>query len=296
MKLIFFGSSSFSISVLESLQKRGITPSGIVTTPYAPQGRGREVKPNVVALYAQFHNIPFLAPQSIRGEHAIGTESSITALGGEVFLVASYGKIIPKNILDLPDRGVLNIHPSLLPKYRGPSPMQSMILDETLQKDGIGISIMLLDEQMDHGPIVAQKVVQPLAWPMKEESLELFMADEGAALFSECISDWMNGTKEAIEQNHDEATYTHKFSKEDARIQLTSLADTRDEHLHEEAFRKFCAFHRSPGVWFTDSHAGREIRVKITDVAMVGTMFTPLKVVPEGRKEMNYQDYLRGKK
>jgi methionyl-tRNA formyltransferase len=290
MKLIFFGSSSFSISVLESLEKREITPAAIVTVPDAPQGRGREVQPNVVTEYATSHNIPFITPKSLRGE------KDISDLNGDVFLVASYGKIIPKNILDLPARGVLNIHPSLLPKYRGPSPVQSMILDETLQKDGIGVSIMLLDEQMDHGPVVAQKVVEQMEWPMKEESFEALMADEGAILFSECISDWMNNNRETVEQNHDEATYTRKFSKEDSRIQLTSLSDTRDEHLHEEAFRKFCAFHRSPGVWFTDMHAGREIRVKITDATMNGSVFTPLRVVPEGRKEMDYQDYLRGKK
>ena len=157
-KIAFFGNSDFSLAVLEQLKKEGVTPDLIVTTPDRPQGRKMILTPTKTKVWAENNSIEYVMPEKLKDESFLKKISDY-----ELFIVASYGKIIPKIVIDIPKYKVLNIHPSLLPKYRGPSPLQEQILNDERH---IGVSIMLIDEQVDHGDILIQKEIEIKGWPV----------------------------------------------------------------------------------------------------------------------------------
>src|SRR3989344_7559543 len=130
MKWVFFGSSEFSVYVLDELKQHGMLPDLILTTSDKPKGRKMLLTPNKVKVWAQNNRIEFIDPKSLNPSNNSGQETykNLKDKGYDLFLVASYGKIIPKEIFDIPNYKTLNIHPSLLPKYRGASPIQSQIL------------------------------------------------------------------------------------------------------------------------------------------------------------------------
>lgn len=199
----------------------------------------------------------------------------------DFILVCSYGKILPKKVLDLPRRGCINIHPSLLPKFRGPSPYVSAILaDEHVT----GVSVMLLGEKMDAGPVLAQARIDidESDWPPKGLVLSQMLFTEGINLLAEILPDYLSGKLELTPQDESEATYTKKFTDEDALLDLSKP---------REAFLKIRAFDKSPRAHFM-TEKGR--RVVVTDAAWQDGALNILKVLPEGKKEMPYEDYLRG--
>ena len=149
IKFAFFGSSEFSVYVLEELKIHGLLPTLIITTPDKPKGRKLILTPNEVKVWAQNNNVEVIDPKSLKNNPDLILNLKSRIL--DLFLVASYGKIIPKDVFHIPERKTLNIHPSLLPKYRGASPIQSQILND----DGeVGVSLMIIDEEMDHGSII----------------------------------------------------------------------------------------------------------------------------------------------
>lgn len=274
----FFGSSRFSVIVLDELKKLGLIPSLIVTSPDKPQGRKMEIMPNVVKVWANDNSIKCFDPAKLNAEFA----AEISKLVSDIFVVASYGKIIPRSVIDLPVHGSLNIHPSLLPLYRGPSPLPSAMLDDAKQT---GITIMKMDEHMDHGPIVAQENVQIDEWPIYEE-FEEKMAREGARVLAKALPKWIKGQIKPVNQDHASATYTKKISKEDAFI------DLRDDPYAN--FRKVQAFHFWPKAYFVIVHNANKLRVKITSASFKNNEFIIEKVIPEGGREMSFQDFKRG--
>jgi methionyl-tRNA formyltransferase len=278
IKFGFFGSSRFSIIVLDELKKTGLEPSFIVTTPDKPQGRKLKLTPNVVKSWAITNNIRVY-------DFAKLDKPAVDSLAKEnanAFIVASYGKILPSSIIDLPTRKTLNIHPSLLPRYRGPSPLQQAMLDDSKQT---AVTIIRIDEQMDHGPIVAQKEITVNKWPTYEDFEEM-MASEGARLLSETLPEWIAGTLTEKPQDHSAATYTKKFKKEDGLLDLDGDPYTN--------FRKIQAFHEWPQAYFFIEHADRKIRVKITEAGFTDGKLIIKKVVPEGSVEMSYDDFRKG--
>ncbi|MCX6718796.1 MAG: methionyl-tRNA formyltransferase [Candidatus Taylorbacteria bacterium] len=277
-RLAFFGSSRFSIIVLDELKKSGYTSSLIVTTPDKPKGRKLVLTPTPVKEWAIKEGIPFLDSAKL-DEKLLG---KLKIVNCKLFIVASYGKIIPKPIIKLPEYRSLNIHPSLLPRYRGASPLQSAILEDA--KD-TGVTIMRMDELMDHGPIVAQEKINIGEWPVYEE-FEDVMARIGGQLLVKTIPAWISGKIKEKEQDHSKATFTRKVEKEDGLIDLNS-----DPYLN---FRKVQAYHEWPQAFFFVKHAGKEMRVKVIDASYRDGKFTPERVVPEGSKEMSFADFLKG--
>lgn len=275
---IFWGTSSFSIGVLDALKEGGVIPDVIITAPDKPRGRKLIVTPPPVKLWAEENKIPFLQPEILDDAFT----STLKANSYKLFLVASYGKIIPKPVLDIPKHGSLNVHPSLLPKLRGASPIQSAILSE----DTTGVTIMLLDDKMDHGPIVAQKEIPITPWPPKASILEKTLAYEGGKLLGEIIPSWVAGEIAVREQNHTKATYTKKFTKEDGLIGLSG-----DPIMN---FRKIQAFDVWPKAYFFTQRHSKKVRVAVIDAEIIENKLVIKKVLPEGKKEMNYQDFLRG--
>lgn len=276
MKFIFFGSSEFSIFVLEELLLHHIKPDLIITTKDKPQGRKLVLTPNIVKSWANKHNTPVITPSSLKDEDFF---SEIRSSQWDLFLVASYGKIIPKNIFDLPRRKTLNIHPSLLPKYRGASPIQSQIL---ANEEELGITIMEIVEAMDAGPILIKKKIDVENWPLGYRELEKMFAIEGARLFAHILPEWLKEEIQSIPQKEEDATYCKKIEKEDGLV-----------NLNDDPFQNFLKI-RSFEVWPKTYFFENNKRVIITKADLRNGKLIIEKVVPEGKKEMSYEDFLRG--
>ena len=272
MKIAFFGSSKVSIYVLEELVSAGLSPALIVTTPDKQQGRGLKLTPNVVKSWAIEHDI------------AVTDDQSTVTSDCDLFIVASYGKILPANIVNMPKHKTLNMHPSLLPRYRGASPLPTTMLDDAKET---GVTIMRMDEKMDHGPIVATKEITVNEWPTYEE-FEDMMAREGGKLMGEIIPDWVAGKIPEKEQDHSRATFTKKIKKEDAELDLSA-----DPYLN---FRKIQAYHEWPQAYFFADKNGAKARVKVTAASFKDGELKIERVIPEGSREMAYADFLNGYK
>ena len=150
IKFVFFGTDDFSVIVLEQLKKAGFPPALIVTVPDHPKGRGLLLTPPPAKLWALRQGIPILQPETLDSAFNL----QLTTYNLQLGVVASYGLIIPKSILIIPKHGTLNVHPSLLPKYRGATPIESQILSDEKE---VGVTIMLMDEKVDHGPLLRQR-------------------------------------------------------------------------------------------------------------------------------------------
>lgn len=281
MKLVFFGSSEFSVYVLDELLLHNIKPTLIITTPDKPKGRKLLITPNPCKVWANRHEIEVIDPASLKKDNA-PLISYLSSQDASLFLVASYGKIIPKEIFEIPNKKTLNIHPSLLPKYRGASPIQSQILNNEKE---IGVSIMVVSEGMDEGPIVIKKKVE---FSPKEIlgriELEKILAREGARLFSHILPEWLQGTIDPIMQNENEATYCRKIRKEDGFLDLND--DPYKNYLKIKALEGW------PGTYFFLDNK----RVIIKEATFENGQLKIIKVIPEGKKEMLYSDFLRGQK
>jgi methionyl-tRNA formyltransferase len=285
MKFVYFGTPKLAVTVLEELRAKGYAPSLIVTTPDMPQGRKLVLTPTPVKSYAIEHSIPVITPAKLREE---GVAEALAAEGADLFIVAAYGKIIPQHILDIPTKGTINVHPSLLPKLRGPSPIESVILSKD-QKTGV--SIMKLDAEIDHGPIIAQ-IELAGGWdrtdPPKGSELEDKLAHEGGKLLSMIIDPWMRDDIKAYDQDHGKATFCKMIEKKDGEIDLQANP--------VENIKKIRAYDAWPGTFFFTDYNGRNIRVRITEAHIESGALILDKVIPEGKNEMSYSDFLRGKK
>lgn len=278
LNIVFFGTPDFAVMVLDQLLKQGLTIDTIVTQPDKPAGRKMILTPPPVKEWAINHTISCLQPQTL------SDDSWMTQMHGntyDLFIVAAYGLIIPQSVLDLPKYGTINIHPSLLPRHRGASPLHQAILDD----DETGVSIMLMDDKMDHGPILAIDKTRTSQWPIEIAELKKLTAVQGADMIVELLPSVVAHTVESKEQNHEEATFTKKVQKKDGEIDLNASA--------EENYRKFCAYHEWPRIFFyTKNKSGKSIRVIITQASLQNGKFVIEKVLPEGKKEMPHTIFL----
>ena len=278
MKIAFFGSSNFSVIVLEKLKQAGILPSLIITTEDKPKGRKLIITPPETKVWAEKNNVEVFQPSKLREE---SVAQKLKEIDWDIFVVASYGKIIPAGILEIPKHKTLNIHPSLLPRLRGASPIQTAILEE----NETGVTIIMLDEQMDHGPILAQKKIEIENWPPKENDLEKVLAEEGAELLTKVLPKWISGEIKEIPQDETKATFTKKVEKNDGLIDING-----DPILN---YKKIQAYSGWPNAFFFTEKAGKNTRVIIKSAELKDGKLLIKKVVPEGKKEMDYEAFLR---
>lgn len=276
-RFAFFGTPRFAARVLDSLERAKMLPALVITAPDRKAGRGQKLTPSPVKVWAIERGIDVLELQTLKGDlppELVNTE-------WDFFVVAAYAKLIPKSLLDLPRKGVLNVHPSLLPKFRGPSPVLSAILADERET---GISIMLLDEEQDHGPVIAQAKVEiaPEDWPTRGSMLEDMLSSMGGDLLAEAIPLWMKDELPAEEQDHSQATHTRKFTDEDARLDLSA-------NPHQNLL-KIRAFDKNPRAYFIDENGKRVI---VTDATVEHGSLKVLSVIPEGKKEMPFETYSR---
>jgi methionyl-tRNA formyltransferase len=286
LKIVFWGTSRFSVFVLNEMNRAKIFPSLIITAPPRKKGRGLSLQPSDVKKWADEHNIPTVEPEEIK------SDSFMNSLGSnwDLFVIASYGKIVPQSILELPEFGTLNVHPSLLPKLRGASPIQSGVLEEVPpgSTHETGVTIMLIDDEVDHGPVVAQNKVIIPDWPPKGSELEETLGTLGGELLVKTIPLWIAGTIIPKEQNHENATFTKKMTSGSGQIYLN------DDPIR--MYRKIRAFDSWPRAYFITERNGKDMRVVVTEAHLDEGNLILDRVVPEGKREMSYEEFLRGQK
>lgn len=281
--IVFFGTPAFATTILDALKSAGLSPALIVTTPDEPQGRNLVLTPPPAKVWAEKENIAVLQPASLKNDVEV---APLLNTEWDLFIVASYGKILPKSILDIPKHGTLNVHPSLLPKFRGASPVRSAILTDTR---ATGISIMLMDEELDHGPVLAQARIELDAedWPPRATMFEDLMAHAGGELLAETIPPWIAGEITPEPQDDSLATFSEKITKEMGKLDLSANP--------YQNLLKIRAYDGWPGTYFFHERAGKKMRVKVIDATLADDgSLKILRVIPEGKKEMAYEDFLRG--
>lgn len=218
LKIVFMGTPAFAIPVLSALLDAGHEVVGVYTQPDRPTGRGKRVDPPQTKRYAEERGLSVLQPASLRRDEGVSRE--MASRSPDLIVVAAYGLFLPAAIIELPRLGALNVHPSLLPRYRGPSPVGSAILNgDTLT----GVTIIQVDEGMDSGPIVAQREI-PIAPDDTTEELTERLFRMGAALLVEALPRWERGEIEARPQDHSKATITSRLSREDGEIDWSRSA------------------------------------------------------------------------
>ncbi len=218
MKYIFFGTPKFAAIVLEKLISTGYVPKAVICNPNEPIGRKHVLTLPPVKILAEKFNITVFQPEKLRGNSEFVDQ--LKKLKPDLAVVAAYGKIIPKEILEISKLGFINVHGSLLPAYRGASPIQHAILNGDKET---GVTIMKIDEEMDHGPIISNVKIQ-ISNDDTYESLSQKLAISGAKLLIKIIPDYINGKIKPIEQDHSKATYAKIIKKEDGRIDWSKSA------------------------------------------------------------------------
>ncbi len=211
MEIVFFGSAQFGIPSLEALQRAGHTISCIITQPDKKKGRGLSLSQTPVKTWATNARIPVYQPEKINSEESLQKLSSLRA---DFFIVIAYGQILRQEILDIPNYGCLNVHASLLPKYRGAAPINWAIVNGETET---GVSVITMVRGMDAGPVLAQRRI-----PIKDSdtcvSLETALALQGAQCLIDCMNGIANKTSTALPQQDTLVTFAKKLKKEDGLI------------------------------------------------------------------------------
>ncbi len=261
-KIIFFGTPPVSASILQKLFDAGYNISAVVTNPDAPVGRKHVMTPSPVKVLAEKLGLPILQPEKV---------SSILPIDADIGIVVAYGKILPQSVIDAFPLGMLNIHYSLLPKYRGASPVEQAILNGD---DKTGVAIQKLVFKLDAGPIVAVKEL-PIDNEVTTPELKERLTDMGGELLLETLPRYMSKEIELVEQDETLATHCGKVNKADGELLATDSDLTK--------WRKYRAYFGWPGVFYFDN--GK--RNKVTLASFENDKFVIKKIIPEGKTEID---------
>lgn len=296
-KIIFAGTTEFGVPTLEKL-KKNYELVLVITQPDKPVGRKQVLTPPPIKIWAQKNNIPVEQPERIKN-----LESRIKDLNPDLLLVVAYGQIIPKAILDIPKFGAINIHGSLLPKYRGASPIQAAILNGDKET---GITLIKMDEKMDHGPIIAKEVVR-LTGEETFAALYEKLSQVSAELIAQILPDWFARRLKPAQQVHSMATFTKLINRADAKIDWSSSAKMIDQQIR--------ALNPEPGTWtMLDGKVIKILSAKLLNeskIELPGKIYSHVgemavkcvdgsliikEIQPEGKKPMAGRDFLNGLK
>ena len=264
MRIVFMGTPSFAVPVLGSLAT--ISDSqvvGVYTPPDRPAGRGRKPQASPVKDYALEHDLPIFQPNNFRSQEV---QDELADLQPDAIAVAAYGKLLPKPVLDVAPLGCLNIHPSILPRYRGPSPVATCLLNGDLIT---GVTIMLLDEGMDTGPLIAQHEFF-LKGNETADGLTAELFKLGGELLQESLPQWQSGELKSEPQDETKASVTRKFQRADG------LADWSLRAIELE--RKVRAFTSWPGLFTNWNDSSLKI-LEASIISSSSTEFVPGTVV-----------------
>lgn len=290
---IFFGSPEFAAYVLQKLISAGYAPSLVVCNPDKPAGRKKIITPPPVKTVAEKHKIPVLQPEKLDPSLFIIPHSSF-----DFFIVAAYANIIPQEILNIPKKGTIGVHPSLLPKYRGASPIQSAIING---ETSTGTTLYLMDDKVDHGPILAQQetsLITNYQLPVSQATysqLEEELANRSVDLLIQTLPQFISGTLVPKPQNEAGATYTKKFKTEDGFIEYDKLKEAMEGGgaVAEEIDRKIRALAAEPSAYtIIDGKRIKLIEAKLIPSAKAGNYKLHItRLIPEGKKSMTWEQF-----
>jgi methionyl-tRNA formyltransferase len=273
LNFIFFGTPDVASETLEILKTNGYLPSLIITSPDKPQGRKMLITPPPVKIWSLENNIEFLQPEKLNTEFL----EEIKKYNADLFIVVAYGKILPETLINMPKLGAINIHYSLLPKYRGASPVEAAILNGEKET---GVTIQQIAFKMDSGPIISQEKTDIKPTEKAQELRERLIKIGGELLINK-LPDIISQNVNPEKQDESKATYCSKIRKTDGLINFEDDAEIN--------YNKFRAYATWPRTFFFQN----EKRVIITDAKLENNIFEILKVLPEGKKEINYSDFLK---
>lgn len=264
---IFFGSPHFAEIFLADILKAGYIPQMVVCNPDRPVGRKKILTPPPVKVLAEKNDIPVFQPEKLDAK---------TITNCDYAVVAAYSKIIPETIITRFPNGVIGVHPSLLPAFRGATPIQNALLSGIMET---GTSLFLIDKEIDHGPLLREEEIK-IEENDNYASLEEKLAHGGAKIFVETIENYLAGRITLKEQNHEKATFTKKFSRDDAFINPLDLENAKNGKDTFLITRKIKAFSTEPGAWTKQE----EKEVKLLDCVIQENKLVLTKIQFEGKK------------
>jgi len=279
LNFVFFGTPEVASKTLEILKNNNFIPSLIITSPDKPQGRKMTITPPPVKIWAIENNIPFLQPEKITPNFI----SEIKKKSGEqldLFIVVAYGKILPEDLIKTPSLGTINIHYSLLPLYRGASPLEASLLNGD---EKTGVSIQQMEFKLDSGPILASEEIN-ISIDENKEEIKNKLITIGGQLLSLILPKIINREITPTPQDEKLASFCKKIKKEDSELNLNANP--------LENYNKYRAYQGWPGTFFFVNRNGKNIRVKIKDAIYRDGQFIIQKVTPEGKKELTYEEFL----
>ncbi len=319
IKYVFFGTGPLAESAIYNLYQSGLIPQAIITKPDATTGRDHVLTVPIIKTWAESKGVAVYQPNTLNSSK-LEVSSEINDIEFykyvkendiDIAIVASYGKIIPQYILDWPDHGILNIHPSMLPLYRGPSPIESQLLDGL---ESIGLSIMRLDAGMDSGPIYIQKSIDVTMSDYNSETIERLCGREGATIISQILPFIIEGNLNPKDQDHSKATFCKFIEK--SRGDITDILNENINQTqppspdpfpkgqgskYQILLNKWRALNPWPGLYFFIDHNGKKLRVKINKINIDNIDKSDIKVsdfikevTPEGKRPMTWESFVNG--
>lgn len=250
-RVIFAGTPEFARAALSALVDSGVVPVAVLTQPDRPAGRGKRLTASPVKCYAVQRGIPVMQPKTLRDDRVV---AELRALEPDVMVVAAYGLILPQGVLDIPRRGCINVHASLLPRWRGAAPIQAAILAGDKVS---GISLMSMTAGLDEGPVFVRAEIE-IAEDETAGSLHDRLAELGGHLLAEKLDAILDRRVEAVPQDDKAASYASKIQKKDARLDWTRSA--------VELARRVRAYNPVPGAFFfspgDDAEIDGSLRIK----------------------------------
>lgn len=285
--IVFFGTDNFSLVVLKGLLDAGYKIAAVVTKPDRKSGRGQKITAPVVKSFAQKHNIIVWQPNNL-----IEVEGELKKITPVTGILASYGKIIPASTIQLFTPGIINIHPSLLPKYRGPSPIESAILN---RDNETGVSIMQLSSEMDAGPVYNQ-LSEPLYGTETSTTLYQTLAEAGTAQLLSILPSIINGSLTATKQDENLATYCQLLDKKDAWIdfQNTDSANVEARIRAQIIFPKSKTKIADQEIIITKVHIEKCQNSKLDIKCHDGLFISIDELITQNGRKMSKKDFLNG--
>lgn len=270
LRFCYFGTPAVAAATLERLLAAGFTPALVITAPDAPKGRGLALTPSPTRIVAEAHGIPVATPEAL-DETAL---AHIRGYACDLAVVVAYGKLFPQTLIDAFPMGAINVHYSLLPRWRGASPLEAALLAGDAET---GVTIQQMALSMDAGDVLAQEAT-PVGLAETARELRPRLIDMGARMLIELLPRLAGGDVRPMPQKDGGATRARKFSKVDGELDLAAPA--------EENWRKYRAYADTIGTYFFKNGT----RYKITEAALKDGAFVVERVIPEGKMETDWRD------
>ena len=298
--VVFMGTPAFSAPILRMLHEEGYQVLAVVTQPDRPVGRKKVLTPPPVKEEAVRLGLPVIQPEKLRGSEEL---KQIISLGADIIITAAFGQILPKELLEAPRLGCINVHASLLPQYRGGAPIHQAIIDG---QDTTGVTIMYMAEKLDAGDIISQ---QEIVIEDADHTGSLFekLSEVGRELLRETLPSIIDGTNARIQQDESKVTYASNISREQERIDWTKEARTiynqvRGLHPWPVAYTtfegaNFKIWWAQVGETSNDREPGEVVAIHKDHFEIAtgeGGALAVYDVQPAGKKRMTAQEYLRG--